>query len=384
MDGLLGPPGECGDGAGPCQLVGERGQRQARARHAGDLGAPDAGAAHDDVGGDLAVVRDDGGDAVGSGGVIGFGTDVQDLVAVEDAYAAGTGVPELRLDGEHRLGQAVGGDQQSAEDAVAVDERVQGRAFVRAHEPALDAPGSEPAVAAVQVGEAFGGGGEFESADREEAGLPVDVEGGELLDGVAGQFGHGLRGVRLEHEARGVGGGAAGDGERALVGHRDPGPAAQGQFVRQRRAHDARSDDDHARSRHLRPSDSKEVELQFPYSRRAVVEQLPSAQRGAGCATHSAARPGWCQERRSAPQLPCAQGGNSRARRAAGAAFRARCGARERGPDQPFFPSQASTFARLAPTHFAAASSGDILSCAMYFATRFWSSFDQLKFFTSR
>ncbi len=50
---------------------------------------------------------------------------------------------------------------------------------------------------------------------------------------------------------------------------------------------------------------------------------------------------------------------------------------------QPFFPSQASTFPRLPSTHFFAASCGDILSCAMYFATRFWSSFDQLKFFTS-
>lgn len=44
--------------------------------------------------------------------------------------------------------------------------------------------------------------------------------------------------------------------------------------------------------------------------------------------------------------------------------------------------TQASTLPGFAFTHFSAAASGVILSTAMYLATRFWSSFVQLKFFT--
>lgn len=45
--------------------------------------------------------------------------------------------------------------------------------------------------------------------------------------------------------------------------------------------------------------------------------------------------------------------------------------------------SQASTLSLLASTHFFAAAASLILSWAMYLATVFWSSFVQLKFFTS-
>ncbi len=253
-DRLLGLSGERGDGPGPRQLVGEGGQRQAHADHVGDLGAPDPGTAHDDVGGDLSPVGDHGGDAVTSGGPVGPGADVQDLVAVEHPNAPGPGGPDLRLHGEDRVGQAVGGDQQSAEYAFAVQQGVQCHAFVRSDEPALHAPGGEPALSATQLGEALGGGGQFEPAHLEEARPAVDIEGTELLDGVAGEFGHGLRRVRLEHQARGVGRGSTGGGERSLVDDGDLGPASAGEFVRQCCAHDTRSDDDHARSRHRRPS----------------------------------------------------------------------------------------------------------------------------------
>ncbi len=59
------------------------------------------------------------------------------------------------------------------------------------------------------LGEALGGGGHLEAADLQEAGLAVDVEGAELLDGVAGQLGHGLGRVGLEDQAGGVRRGAA-------------------------------------------------------------------------------------------------------------------------------------------------------------------------------
>lgn len=80
---------------------------------------------------------------------------------------------------------------------------------------------------------------------------------------------------------------------------------------------------------------------------------------------------------------------NSRARRAVTAARRARLCLFARPadglvgrPGDQLFLSQASTLSRLASTHFLAAASGDILSSAMYFATRFWSSLVQVKFFT--
>lgn len=57
----------------------------------------------------------------------------------------------------------------------------------------------------------------------------------------------------------------------------------------------------------------------------------------------------------------------------------ARGGAAGAGAD---YLTQASTLPWFAFTHFSAAASGVILSTAMYLATRFWSSFVQLKFFT--
>ena len=155
---------------------------------------------------------------------------------------------------EDGLGEAVGGDQEAAEDLVAVDQRVPLDALVRGELTGLDAPGGDPAVAAAQFGQALGGGGHLEAADLEEAGLAVHVEGAELLHGVPGQLGHRLGGVRLEDQARGVRGGAPGGGQRALVDHGHLGPASRGDLVRESRSHDSRSDDDHSGSRHRRTS----------------------------------------------------------------------------------------------------------------------------------
>ena len=47
-------------------------------------------------------------------------------------------------------------------------------------------------------------------------------------------------------------------GRGALVDDRDVGPARGGQFVGERRSHDARSDDDHSGSRHRRTSAFKQ------------------------------------------------------------------------------------------------------------------------------
>ncbi len=249
-DRLLRLAGEGGDGAGPGELVGERRQRQVHAGHAGDPRAPDAGAAHDDVGFQVAPVG-------AHSRHLAVGPEhVQHLVTGEEADPASGGPADLRLHGEDGLGEAVGGHQEAAEDPVAVDQRMRFDALVRRQQARLDAPGGDPAVAAVEFGEALRGGGHFEAADLEEAGLAVDVERAELLDGVAGQFRHGLGGVGLEDQARGVGRGAPGGGQWALVDHGHFGPASRGELVGECRAHDSRSDDDHSGSRHRRTSAS--------------------------------------------------------------------------------------------------------------------------------
>lgn len=156
------------------------------------------GAADDDVGVQIALVGTD-------TRHLAVGPEyVENLVAGQEAHAALGGPADLRLDGEDGLGEAVGRHEEAAQDPVRVHQRVLLDAFVGGQEAGLDAPGGDPAVAAAQFGEALGGGGHFEAADLEEAGLAVDVEGAELLDGVAGQFRHGLGGVRLEDQARGV------------------------------------------------------------------------------------------------------------------------------------------------------------------------------------
>nr|BFE72716.1 hypothetical protein GCM10020092_060170 [Actinoplanes digitatis] len=92
---------------------------------------------------------------------------------------------------------------------------------------------------AVQLAQAFAGGRHLEAADRVEA-----AEFGELVDGVAGERGHGPRRVGLEHQARRVRAGAAGGEERALFEHGDVPAAALGELVGEGAADDPGPDDD--------------------------------------------------------------------------------------------------------------------------------------------
>ncbi len=92
-------------------------------------------------------------------------------------------------------------------------------------DPALDAPGGGPALLAVQVGEPLRGGGDLQAADLVEAPRAVDVDALELLDGVARELGHRLGRVGLEHQPGRVRGGAAGERQRPLVDDGDAGPS---------------------------------------------------------------------------------------------------------------------------------------------------------------
>lgn len=107
---------------------------------------------------------------------------------------------------------------------------------------AFDAPGEAVAALSFQVGEAFGGPGDLEAADRFGAGLAVELHACPELDSAACEAGHGLGGVDLEDEA-GRGGRAAGLEERALVDDDDFAPAEFRQVVSEAAAGDAGADD---------------------------------------------------------------------------------------------------------------------------------------------
>ncbi len=96
---------------------------------------------------------------------------------------------------------------------------------------------------ALQVGPPRRRGGDLQPAHLPEAPLAVQREPAELAHGVGRELGHGLRRVGLEDQPRGVRAGPAGGEQRALVDHGDVGPAALGELVRERAAHDAGTDD---------------------------------------------------------------------------------------------------------------------------------------------
>src|SRR5207248_5597918 len=81
-DRLLAPARQRADLSGPGELVRQRGQRERHADHAGDLGAPDPGAAHDGPGGDLTLVGHH------AGHPRALGADVENLMALKESHAA--------------------------------------------------------------------------------------------------------------------------------------------------------------------------------------------------------------------------------------------------------------------------------------------------------
>ena len=237
---LVVAPDQLGDLTRLHVLVGERQQRDVHADHRADRRAPEAGARHDDVGRDHPLRGAHAGDPA---------------ARLLDAHHAGgaleAGPPRLGAprEGDHRargLGQAVGRRVQAAEDAVAVQQGVQPDALVRVDERGLDTPRRQPPVPAVQVDQPLGGRGDLQPADLLEAPRAVEIEAGELVDGVGRELRHRLRRAHLEHEPGCVGGRAAGQRERALVDDRHPVDATRGQLVGEVGADDAGADDDDA------------------------------------------------------------------------------------------------------------------------------------------
>jgi hypothetical protein len=206
-----------------------------------DVGPPEAGAGHDDVGGYYAVIGGDSGDL--AAGVL----DTDYLGRPLEHRAAGFCPPGERNDDTGGLGESVGLDVQAAEDPLLVEKRVELRTFGGVEDAAVDTPGGGPALFTVQVRESLFGGGDLESTELAEAPFAVDVKAHELLDGVSSQFSHRLGRVGLEHEARCVRRRAAGQWQRPLVEDGDLVPAPSCELVGQVRADDAGSDDHYAR-----------------------------------------------------------------------------------------------------------------------------------------
>ncbi len=195
-DGLGGPAPQRPDRPGPGELMGQRGQGQPLTDQTGDLLAPDARAADDEVGRQLALVGEHPGDPVAGG------EDVEDLGPVADRGPALGGPVELGGHRADRLRDAVVGDEQPAEHVRGVEQVEAGDGFGRVeqlgarHPPGLGQP--EPAV---QLAGPLGSGGDLEAADRQVARVALPAQRGELGHRVAGEVAHHLGPVDLEDHA---------------------------------------------------------------------------------------------------------------------------------------------------------------------------------------
>ena len=139
-------------------------------------GSPDAGAAHDDVGGELAAVGDDAGDPP----------------VRRSGWPAPRGGPARARPGSGPVGAAPRPPappwpaRRSARTARRARTAGSSRSCLATRLPrgehlGLEPPRGGPAVPAVQLGEPLRRRGHLEAADRQEARLPVQVERTELV-----------------------------------------------------------------------------------------------------------------------------------------------------------------------------------------------------------
>ena len=149
-----------------------------------------------------------------------------------------------------RFGKPVVGHIQPAQDLGFVDERMQPNAFLGLQHGALDSPGGGPALPTMQLSEALGGGGHFQTAELVETPFAVEIDAGELFDRVSGQLRHRLRTSGLKDQTRCVRRRASRQRQRPLVHHGDPIPAAGGELVGQVGANNAGADDNYTRCGH--------------------------------------------------------------------------------------------------------------------------------------
>ena len=110
----------------------------------------------------------------------------------------------------------------------------------------LDAPATAVPSLSFQIGEPLRRPGHLQAAHGLGARNAVEFQPRPQVDGVASEARHRLGGVDLEDEARGVGRGAAGLEERALVDDDDVPPPKLCQVVCDAATGDPRANDDHS------------------------------------------------------------------------------------------------------------------------------------------
>jgi hypothetical protein len=140
-----------------------------------------------------------------------------DLAVTEGAQAAGARCRGHGRDRPQRLGDAVGWGVQRTQDRGGFKQGHQFRGLLGREQRRGQAIGQSEAVAAAQLVVALPSGRHLQPAHRVKAGLAVMLESSQQRHGVPGQPSHRARAAKLEHQARRVGGGAAGLPKRSLL-----------------------------------------------------------------------------------------------------------------------------------------------------------------------
>jgi hypothetical protein len=217
-------------------LVHRRGEGDARAGHAGDLGAPDTARDDDRLRLDAALGGLDRADATLDH------LDARDL-DVRDGRQGALLDGALAHDGAgaQAVDDADGREPGSTDDDARVEERDLLDDLLGGDQFGGDAPGLGAAHPAAQFLHALLG-----ARDLVAAGLGEDAQLLVLAHGVQRDVGELARVVDREDEVARVARGATGVGQRALVELDDVGPAELGQVVGERVPDDAGADDDAA------------------------------------------------------------------------------------------------------------------------------------------
>jgi hypothetical protein len=232
--------GELGERGAARVLVDHRDERKADAGEGGDAGAPEAGADDDVLGANRALRRLDRPHASPLDADIGH-------VATAEGQDSGLGrTAGERLGGPYALADAVGGDEEAADDPVRIEQRYALANRRRIEQLGVEPVGERPAVAAVELLPPLLGGRDLDSPDLVITRPAIELEPSVEVNRPLRELGHRPRGVQLEHQPGGVRGRPAGLPERALLDHDHVLPSSLREVIRDARAGDPASDDHRA------------------------------------------------------------------------------------------------------------------------------------------
>ena len=188
---------DLGEDRRPRELMGERLERDGHADHRPDPRTPDARRADHDVGRDLAAIRDDRPDPAVVRPDAGDG-----VVAEEPSrHPPSRGAPGPRRRGRNRSGRRLGtwyAPTMTSRSTSGHSAAVSSGSMTRPSRPHDSAKPRRRWSSA----EAVRRQSELQAADRVETPPSVERQGPRLLDRVPGEFGHRLRRIRLEDDAR--------------------------------------------------------------------------------------------------------------------------------------------------------------------------------------